>query len=93
MFWSEKWLAYWRARIHDQETLTVLDNNIQRWTKQVHYFQSLVEKTQKKKATIDIQNLDNLAPPVDAEVNLGIEQVVAARSLEKELRHFKALDL
>lgn len=90
---SEQWLAYYRARIHDQETLIVFDDNIQSWIQRVHYLQFLVETTQKKRAIIDIWDLENLVSLMDAEVNMGIERVAAARSLEKELGDLKAQDL
>lgn len=50
-------------------------------------------RAHKKRAIIDIHDLDSLAPLMDAEVNLGIERVAVARSLEKELGHLKAQDL
>lgn len=89
----EQRFAHWKAKIHDQDTFAALDKEIQAWTQQINYLQSLAEGAKKKKIAIDICYLNCLEPSMDVEVTPGIEWASNAWNLEKELENMKAQDL
>lgn len=86
-------MARLEEKIHNQDTFSTLDKDIQAWAQRINYQQSLVKSAEKKKETINVCDLNFLDQSMDAEITMGIERALTTRKLGMEPEHLKAQDL